>query len=410
MDLVPLPDSNSSQISLESTGSSDVFHYSKLKVRQGLVKYIACVELPLSFADNVKFEKFIQNYIQPGYVRVPKHIIKSDCIRVFDEMKKNLISELSNFHEGRNFKPDSETSWNSTYRMLQSCSNYNSVITDFYNRMQNDSVLCEEDWEISFGFMEFLEVFYNATMVFSGVYSSTSCAVLCELCDISDVFNKYKDHLRFIDICKIMAEKLRKYLESMPPVLYLAAIMDPRIKLEGLELLLNEISQNLSLPFFINMNDIKNVLDSYFNAYKSKFASTTKVSVSTSSTSWSLLDKVHEQKYGVRSELEKYLAIDFTFSLTLEDLEQFNVLAWWKMHEKGFPVLSILARDLLTLPMSTLVSESVFKTGNHRVLNMERSMLPVEIVESLLCIKDWEDADTRDQSWTDDNMDYFANS
>ncbi|KAK1556992.1 hypothetical protein Q3G72_015777 [Acer saccharum] len=312
--------------------------------------------------------------------------------------------------EGRNFKPDSETSWNSTYRMLQSCSNYNLVITDFYNRMQNDRVLCEEDWEISFGFMEFLEVFYNATMVFSGVYSSTSCAVLCELCDISDVFNKYKDHLRFIDICKMMAEKLRKYLESMPPVLYLAAIMDPRIKLEGLELLLNAISQNLSLPSFTNMNDIKNVLDSYFNAYKSKFASTTKVSVSTSSTSWSLLAKVCEQKYGVRSELEKYLATDFTFFLTLEELKQFNVLAWWKMKEKGFPVLSILARDLLTLPMSTLVSESVFKTGNHRVLNMERSMLPVEIVESFLCIKDWEDADTRDQSWTDDNMDYFANS
>ncbi|KAK2635027.1 hypothetical protein Ddye_029819 [Dipteronia dyeriana] len=540
MDVVPLPESNPSQILPESTGSSDVFHYSKLKVRQGLVKYIACVELPLSFADNVKFENFIQNYIQPGYVRVLKHIFKSDCIRVFDEMKRNLISDLSNFHgtisfacdlwtsctavdyirvtayfidsdwmmqkrilafrlleyslnvvqifqlvmeilkefrivdkffsltfddhaandnvinmfnnylqpshgnqffhincvcdtinlivhdglkmiknhiekiseavlyiyssstrqkevfdlcgsyglEGRNFKPDFETSWNSTYRMLQSCSNYNSVITDFYNRVQNDSCLCEEDWEISFGFMEFLEVFYNATMVFSGVYSPTSCAVLCELCDISYVFNKYKDHLRFIDICKMMAEKLRKYLESMPPVLYLAVIIDPRIKLKGLELLLNEISQNLSLPSFTNMNDIKNVLDSSFNAYKSKFASTTKVSVSTSTSRkdgiWSRLAKVREQIYGVRSELEKYLAIDFTISLTLVDLEQFNVLAWWKMHEKGFPVLSILARDLLTLPMSTLVSESVFKTGNHQVLNMERSMLPVEIVESFM--------------------------
>ncbi|KAL5765147.1 hypothetical protein ACOSQ2_017741 [Xanthoceras sorbifolium] len=76
--------------------------------------------------------------------------------------------------------------------------------------------------------------------------------------------------------------------------------------------------------------------------------------------------------------------------------------------DQGF--FAIMAPDLLTIPMFTIVSESVFKTldvRNYWVLNNEKSILTVEIVESLFCIKDGEDADTRNQCWTDE-INYFA--
>ena len=47
----------------------------------------------------------------------------------------------------------------------------------------------------------------------------------------------------------------------------------------------------------------------------------------------------------------------------LEDLrvtvrlgENFNVLAWWKKNSDEYPILSLMARDFLAIPVSTYVT------------------------------------------------------
>ena len=82
-------------------------------------------------------------------------------------------------------------------------------------------------------------------------------------------------------------------------------------------------------------------------------------------------------------------------------MKHFDILKWWKSHESTFPVLSKMARDLLTPPVSTVASESTFSIATN-ILGERRTRLSDEMLESLTCLKDWEDAHFRLQEEEDD--------
>ena len=64
-------------------------------------------------------------------------------------------------------------------------------------------------------------------------------------------------------------------------------------------------------------------------------------------------------------------------------------------------MLSRLARDILTIPVSTVSSESAFSTAE-RIIEDRRTSLTPEMVEVLTCLKDWEHADKRMQYTVED--------
>ncbi|GJT26772.1 laccase 7 [Tanacetum coccineum] len=67
------------------------------------------------------------------------------------------------------------------------------------------------------------------------------------------------------------------------------------------------------------------------------------------------------------SELGQYMATNFLITLRPEDFTNFDILAWWKEREIQFPILSAMARDLLTVQASTVASESTFSISVDRV-------------------------------------------
>jgi len=66
----------------------------------------------------------------------------------------------------------------------------------------------------------------------------------------------------------------------------------------------------------------------------------------------------------------------------------FDILSYWKVNEFRYPIVAAMARDILSIHISTVASESTFSVGG-RVIDQYRSLLKLDIVEALVCTRDW---------------------
>ncbi|KAK1406280.1 hypothetical protein QVD17_41572 [Tagetes erecta] len=80
------------------------------------------------------------------------------------------------------------------------------------------------------------------------------------------------------------------------------------------------------------------------------------------------------------SELGRYSGTNYTSTMSPDDIDSFDILAWWKGREAKFMVLSTMARDLLSSKVSTVGSESAFSTCG-MVISLRRTRLSPEAVE-----------------------------
>ncbi|KAI8555376.1 hypothetical protein RHMOL_Rhmol05G0170300 [Rhododendron molle] len=90
------------------------------------------------------------------------------------------------------------------------------------------------------------------------------------------------NHLTIAD-CKSMEDKLKKYFEVMPKIFIVASVMDPRIKVWGVELLLERIGQNLGITL-PSTSTVTTLLTSIYASYESKFTCTTTTAAPSSSS------------------------------------------------------------------------------------------------------------------------------
>ncbi|PKU74652.1 Putative AC transposase [Dendrobium catenatum] len=84
-----------------------------------------------------------------------------------------------------------------------------------------------------------------------------------------------------------------------------------------------------------------------------------------------------------KTELEMYLdepKIDRKIEL--------DILHFRKGKQYRFPEVSAMARDVLCIPISIVSSESAFSNSG-RILNQYRNALKHDIVEALVCAKNW---------------------
>ncbi|XP_075501891.1 uncharacterized protein LOC142539962 isoform X3 [Primulina tabacum] len=90
-----------------------------------------------------------------------------------------------------------------------------------------------------------------------------------------------------------------------------------------------------------------------------------------------------------------------------------DVLAFWKAYQFRYPELAQMARDILSVPISTVASESSFSTGG-RILDQYRSAMKPDVVEALVCCRDWlvgqkETTEVRLYDLTENVMNLFIN-
>jgi len=84
-----------------------------------------------------------------------------------------------------------------------------------------------------------------------------------------------------------------------------------------------------------------------------------------------------------KTELETYLE-----EKKLPRVDDMDVLNYWCTNQFRFLILSQMARDVLSIPLSIVASESVFSIEG-RVLNAFHSSLKPKTVEAVICLRDW---------------------
>jgi hypothetical protein len=322
---------------------------------------------------------------------------------------------------------DMPVRWNSTYNMFMCGLRQRDTLYVFHDQLVQKGLatsFSSDYWEVIQKITELLKVFKTATTLLSGVYYPTSHLVLNQIFLMSSKLSEYEfcGNVYAIMVAPMKA-KLRKYFKEMPPVISCAAALNPCLNIFGVELLIDNICNDLDLndedPFFSqNTKDYFNKsFKDLFGHYFQKYSSTTMVSSSSASTMFasssssrdpminlynSLRQENHKRARGdgdqrATSEFGRYTGTDFLASMGPEEFAHFDILAWWKGRESQFPILTIMARDLLTVQASTVASESAFSLSG-RVLSIRRTRLTPASLEMCICLKDHLDAAERIQN------------
>ena len=320
----------------------------------------------------------------------------------------------------RKFGLDMDVRWNSTYFMLKHLVPYRSTFSVFihthYHAHGGQTLLTDSHWYVAEKILEFLEQFYDSTVTLSGIYYPTSPLILHHIIEIASHLMNYEHDSVFAIACIKMKDKFLKYWRNIPMLYAFAFILDPRAKLHGLTNVLQILSQLTSNDYSEYFNDVRAKVNEIYVKYEAKYgtvrlqrpppapSSTGKKKTawekifgpgtsSSSSKTSSPAPALSSPVTSTRSELSMYLDSD---TLAASDDDSFNLMAWWHEHKLTYPVLSLLARDVLTVPVSTTSSESAFSlTG--RILEDRRRSLTSEMVEILTIVKDWEQAEGRSQ-------------
>ncbi|KAL4351171.1 hypothetical protein GQ457_06G016050 [Hibiscus cannabinus] len=191
------------------------------------------------------------------------------------------------------------------------------------------------------------------------------------------------EDLDVISITSKMREKYNKYWGDAKKInflVYFANIFDPRHKMEfvnfGVKLFFPDIAADV-------MKTIDKELHCLFDEYSSISGRAMVYEGQSSIPTKYLLKK---QRVGLenKSELDRYLAEEEEAN----NSSSFDILLWWKMNSPRYPVLAQMARDVFSIPISTVASESAFSTSG-RVLDGFRSSLTPMMVEALICTQDW---------------------
>ncbi|KAL5568167.1 hypothetical protein UlMin_024742 [Ulmus minor] len=231
---------------------------------------------------------------------------------------------------------DVPTRWNSTYKMLEVALKCQKA----FERYE------EEDRKYS-----------HATKTVT-----TNCFYL-ELCEILNLLKKLAitNDILLLHMVSKMKKKFDKYwgnLDNTNLLLYIATVLDPRYKLGYIK---------YCLSCFYDASTVTSFILKVRSLYA--FYSKGDICIPQSSTSFtpsntfqdSLLSEFMRQKEQstfdeTLNEIDRYLADESVNPLT----PSFDTLFWWKQNAIKYNVLSLIARDVLAVPISIVASESAY--------------------------------------------------
>ncbi|KAL3636940.1 hypothetical protein CASFOL_019239 [Castilleja foliolosa] len=346
-------------------------------------------------------------------VRCIMHLLKSIVQEVFETCRDltNKIREsirhvkstqklLGKFNEfaqqagigGRRLVLDFPMQWNSTYLMIESAIEYKPAFSLLQEHDLSDSkaFLSEPEWEWATAIAGYVKFLLEFTNIVIGNKNPTSNMFFPEICDMHIQLNEWcKSPDDFLSSVALkMKIKFDMYWHKCSLVLAISAILDPRFKMKLVDYYFRQI-YGVAGPD--RVKEVYDGLRELFNEY-SMGPSSLDRDPSLPSSSSSSRDKLKgfdkflydtSQIQNASSDLDKYLE-----EPVFPRNHDFSILNWWKVHMPRYPILSMMARDVLAIPVSTLGQDVVFSNCG-RVLDKSYSSLSPETREALICGQDW---------------------
>ncbi|XP_031272128.1 zinc finger BED domain-containing protein RICESLEEPER 2-like isoform X1 [Pistacia vera] len=251
-----------------------------------------------------------------------------------------------------------------------------------------------EEWDRGERICKFLQPFYEITTLFSGSQYPTANLYLRNVWRIQ--VRLYEEMENEDEVLSTMASQMKgkfdKYWDSYTVVLAIAAILDPRFKFEFVEFCYKKVDGPVVATRKLEL--VQQELYRLFAAYESLSGHEvpTGDDCGQASNPHIIGDDICEFDYyksdfsaTKKSELDTYLGEARFDRIKFCNLD---VLDHWKKNSDRYPILSMMARDVMSIPITTVASESSFSIGS-KVLSKYRSSLLPENAESLICTRTW---------------------
>ncbi|XP_010535019.1 PREDICTED: zinc finger BED domain-containing protein RICESLEEPER 1-like isoform X2 [Tarenaya hassleriana] len=319
--------------------------------------------------------------------------------------KFHEIAQLAGINSEKVLVLDSTVRWSSTYLMLETVLDYKGAFCHLRDHDHEfDSALTDEEWEWTRSVTGYLKLFLDVITVLSGNKCPTANIYFAEMCEI---------HIQLIEWCKdqdhflsSLAEKMKakfdEYWSKCSLVLAMAAILDPRFKMKLVEYYYSKIYGTTALE---RIKEVSNGFKELFDAYS--ICSTIVDEDSSSSFSGSGLGRISSETRDRLKGFDKYLHETSQSQAGASDLDkylsepifprsgEFNILNYWKVHTPRYPILSMMAREILSTRMSILTPESEFSSSRPMLDNGQSSLSP-DVRQALFCARDWLRPETED--------------
>lgn len=318
-------------------------------------------------------------------------------VQKFESVAKQIAPNIT-----KKLVLDCKTRWNSTYEMLNVAINYREVFVVLSGRDKlYKNPPTPEDWEKVKKICEHLEIFSSLTFDFSASKTPTANLYFRKICSLKIAICSWLqspyDYVQ--KMAEVMFEKFKKYWDNVNGLMGVATILDPRYKMALIcyffEKIFDEYEYDEEVSRISTL--LRRLVDEYCDndgntqGFRSQH---TQQHLDLSSSKnlvgdpfmqdfAQYLDKGKDQATNAKSDLDNYLDDP---NVPLQD--DFDILSWWRTNGARFPVLQQIARDILSIPVSTVPSESAFSTSG-RVLDPYRSRLLPDAVEALMCAQNW---------------------
>lgn len=271
--------------------------------------------------------------------------------------------------------------------MLESLGSQRCAANRILSKLKKPIYLNSEEWDLLHHLINFLTIFRDAVESFSSEKHATLSNALVFRVEIENTLKPNESDHYLISELK---EKMLASLDERFPIseeMLIATILDPR--LHNLPRLLDELTKIKSTKIDIINKEIAKI------AANVKVQNTVEVSSQPSRRKKepSVLSKLIQKHAYEKSsesndsqskeEIQKY----FLTMIPKEDVDEFDILVFWKNHSKSLPYLAELSRKYLCIPLTSTSSERAFSHAGILISAKRRSLGP-NVVEKTLFIHD----------------------